>query len=322
MGFIPNVDKASLAFIHVDVDDLWAIAECYGYDIAEQWAHHVSTDALPRFRALFFEFGIKATFFTVGRDLESPLYIRHIRRLLDDGHQAANHSYSHSLNFRALPPGEMEMEIDKCHALGKSALGIDFQGFRAPGYAWSKQLVQLLDKRGYKYDASLMPGPYGPVFRWMDSRLQTNKSFNPNAIGASPPNDHSGKPEFPKTQYPLYSDTWNSLYPTQMPGTRLIEIPSATSGLLRLPFQAGVCMRLGRPYFRACFEPYRWHKTLPFVFLFHAADLADFSPVPGDLFQQSSFFNMPIEKRLNSARNFLRVITENRPIITTEQWLA
>ena len=40
-----------------------------------------------------------------------------------------------------------------------------------PGYAASAQLTDLLDDLGYKYDGSLMPGPYGPVFRWMDRRL-------------------------------------------------------------------------------------------------------------------------------------------------------
>ena len=52
------------------MDDLWAVAECYGYTVAEEWADHISRDALPRFESLFREQNIKATFFIVGRDLE------------------------------------------------------------------------------------------------------------------------------------------------------------------------------------------------------------------------------------------------------------
>lgn len=306
MGIIPKVDRPSPAFIHVDVDDLWAIAECYGYEVAEQWAHHVSRDALPRFQKLFHEQGLDATFFLVGRDLESQPYVEQIRDLLQAGHRIANHSYSHSLRFRALPRVEMSNEIDRCHALAQSTLNVELKGFRAPGYAWSRQLAELLEERGYAYDASLMPGPYGAVFRWMDGRMQR---VGRHGLAAA------------KTQYPLLADTWNSLYPSPVGSSRLVELPSATAPLLRLPFQAGVCMSLGWPYFRACFEPYRWNQALPVVFLFHAADLANFSEVPYDLFRRSSFFNKPVKDRVALARRFLETIQTHRPVITTEDWL-
>src|SRR5690606_20977568 len=111
-----------------------------------------------------------------------------------------------------------------------------------------------------------------------------------------------------KTQYPLISDALRPLYPAPIQHGRLVEIPTATSPLARLPFQAGVCMRLGYRYFSACLLPFRINPALPFVFLFHAADLTDFSPVPYPLFRQSAFFNMPIERRLNLAQRFLHAI--------------
>jgi hypothetical protein len=304
VGLIPTVDQPSPAFIHVDIDDLWAIAECYGFSVAEAWAHHVSTDALPRFASLFNSFGISATFFTVGRDLQHAPYVALMQQMLKAGHKIASHSQSHSLHFRDLPASELANEIDGATQAIVDHLNVQPIGFRAPGYGHSTQLVQLLNERGYRYDASLMPSPFGGVFRFMDSRLQ------------------QGKPEIKKTQYPLLSDTWHSLYPTPIDGSRLIEIPSAASPLLRLPFQAGVCMRLGYPYFRACFEPFLWNRALPFVFLFHAADLADFSPVPGNFFRQSSFFNKSITDRLELARRFLEIITRYRRVTTTEEWLS
>ncbi len=305
MGLIPKVDKPSPAFVHVDVDDPWAVANCYGYDVAAQWAHYISNDALPRFQQLFEEAGVSATFFVVGQDLEHADYTGKLKALLEAGHRAANHSWSHSLRFRAMAPSEMSEEIDKAHSIITDRLGTAPKGFRAPGYAWSQQLVTLLEDKGYKYDASLMPGPYGSVFRWMDSRMQ-----QPGTTPAL------------KTQYPLLYDAFHSLYPTPVRGGRLIEIPSATAPLARLPFQAGVCMRLGYGYFRACFDPYRWNKALPFVFLFHAADVADFSNVPYPLFRKSKFFNLPVTYRLNLARRFLATIRQHRPVVTTEDWLT
>jgi len=305
VGVIPKVSEPAPAFIHVDVDDLWAIAECYGYSVAEEWAHSVSSDALPRFRQLFAEFNVNATFFLVGRDLEHAPYVAEIKTLLSFGHCVANHSYSHSLNFRALDPTSMAREIDDSHRLIRESAGVEPVGFRAPGYAWTPELIALLAERNYKYDGSLMPSPFGFVFRGIDNHLQKG-----------------GSSETGKTQYPLFSDTWHSLYPQPAPGTRLIQLPTAASPLVRMPFQGGVCMRLGYPYFRTCFQPYLWNQALPLTFLFHAADLADFSDVPGKLFQESSFFNTPVKRRLAMARQFLKTITRHRPVITTEEWLV
>lgn len=322
MGIIPRVDQASPAFIHVDVDDLWAIAECYGLQVAEEWAHHVSTDALPRFAQLFRDHGIHATFFVVGRDLESPSYVDLVKTLLADGHRLANHSYTHNLHFRTLSLEETGEEIAVTHRLGQEKLNLSMQGFRAPGYGWSRQLLTVLDRQGYRYDASLMPGPYGGIFRWMDRRISKGNWQRRDEMLTALPHAHANWKDQPKTQYPLFSDTWNSLFPAPVSGTGLVEIPSATSGILRLPFQAGVCMRLGWPYFRACFQPFRRIPALPFVFLFHAADLADFSQVPHEWFQKTAFFNKPVQERYQLAKRFLTAITSSRPIVTTEQWLA
>lgn len=317
MGLIPKVDTPAPAFIHVDVDDLWAIAECYGIGAGEEYANHVSRDALPRFQKLFNTLGLQATFFVVGRDLESPAYVNLVKGLLAEGHRMANHSYSHDLRFRNLGEGEMEAEIARCHQLAEAKLSVQMKGFRAPGYAWSERLLDVLDSAGYRYDASLMPGPWGGVFREMDRRLQAR--FRP------PGNEQTSRGAghaLGKTQYPLFSDSFHSLYPHPAGARRLVEVPSATSPLFRLPFQAGVCMRLGWTYFRACLQPYRLNRALPLTFLFHAADLADFSHVDIPLFRQSGFFNMPIMERERQAERFLRAICATRTVITTEDWLA
>lgn len=304
MGLIPAVDQPAPAFVHIDVDDLRAIAECYGYTVPEEFVHHITQQALPRFQQLFAERNISATFFLVGRDLESPQYCEQIRALLAADHRIANHSYTHALNFRDLTTEQLTEEIRRTHRLCESRLGVTPSGFRAPGYAWTPRLTDCLHALGYRYDASPMPSPYGGIFRALDKRMQ-----KPGTVLA-------------KTQYPLLGDTWRTLYPAPWRSTSLTVIPSATSPMLRLPFQAGVCMRLGPAYFRTLLAPYRLYRALPLVFLFHAADLADFSQVPVDLFRQSSFFASPLEKRLALARLFLREIQNLRAIQTTEDWLS
>lgn len=301
MGLIAQVEEPSPVFIHIDMDDLWAIGECYGYDVPAEQAHVVSETAMPRFLDLFNELDIKATFFIVGRDLESPAYVSAMQQVIAAGHSLANHSWSHSLQFRNLGPQAIETEITACHHKIRETLGVEAIGFRAPGYGWSTTLLDAIERLGYRYDSSLMPSPYGGIFRWLDKRMQQRP--------------------VEKSQYPVLKDAFHSLFPAVSATGATVEIPSATSPLLRLPFQAGVCMRLGYPYFSACLRPLLWNPALPFVLLFHAVDLADLRAVKLKLISDSSFFNTPLEKRIALARGFLTAIKKYRPIITTEQWL-
>jgi len=311
--------SAAPVFIHVDVDDLWAIAECYGLRAAEEYAHAVSEDALPRLRRLFAGRGIHATFFVVGKDLDNPLYVKNMRDLLSDGHALANHSFSHRLDFRAICKEAMRDQILRCHDKVQDLLSYKMQGFRAPGYAWSRPLLEVLGELEYAYDASLMPSPWGFVFRWMDRRLQRQAvKLQGRSAG------HVGGAGETKTQYPLFTDTFNPLRPRRVEtasGRSILQLTSATAPQLRLPFQAGVCMRLGYAYFENFALDMVWRRRHPFVFLFHAADLADLSRVPIPFFQKSKFFNMPIQEREKLADQFLQFICEWRQVVTTEEWL-
>jgi len=294
------------AFVHVDVDDLWAIADCYGIDVSPAEAHAVTRDALPRLRALFSELGIHATFFAVGRDIEDPTVADLYRQLVADGHQVGNHSWSHALNFRSLSRTQLREEISQAQEILARELQVTPVGFRAPGYGYSHQLADVLADHGFAYDSSLMPGPYGGAFRWLDRRLQKTAGGS-GAAG--------------KTQYSRLRDTWNPLSPHCVAGGRLLEIPAATSPLLRLPFQAGVCMRLGPAYFHAHLRAFRLRPRLPLLFLLHAADAADFSSVRHPFFRKVKYFATPVEVKIKHLRQMLRQVQKQRTVETTESWL-
>ncbi|MGI8905475.1 MAG: polysaccharide deacetylase family protein [Candidatus Sumerlaeaceae bacterium] len=289
----------------MDLDDLWAIAECYGFTVDEAEGHHVTTDALPRLRELFQRHKVQSTLFVVGRDLEHPPFVQQLKACLDEGHEVANHSNSHRLDFRNLTSDELKNEIEQCDGLLQEKLQRKPLGFRAPGYGHSDSLLEALNARAYLYDSSLMPGPYGAVFRWLDGRHQKRVR------------GQSGS----KTQYSLLKDAARPLAPHRRGGQNLVEIPAATSPLLRLPFQAGVCMRLGRRYFDAQLNAFAGRSRLPFVFLLHAADIADFSTVKHPFFQQAGYFSMPVQSKIELLDYFLTRIREERGIVTTESWL-
>lgn len=299
-------DSPAPAFVHVDVDDLWAIGECYGVPVPDSEAHSVSLQTLPRLGELFAELGITATFFVVGKDLEEPGIAALYRQLCSAGHTVANHSWSHPLNFRRLPQKQMKEQVTRSQLIIEQTLGITPVGFRAPGYGASDLLHNILAEQGFLYDSSLMPGPYGTVFRFLDARMRRK----------------AGSPPVPgKTQYSRLRDTWNPLHPFSVAGGKLLEIPVATSPVMRLPFQAGVCMRLGERYFGTHLRAFENRPALPLLFLLHAADVADFSGIRHSFFQQNPYFAQPAKEKVLLLRSFLKQIVSARKIMLTEDWL-
>lgn len=296
-------NAAAPCFIHVDLDDLWAIGECYGLKLHADHKHQLLQDAIPRLHQLFRELDLQATFFVVGRDLEDARVVESLKELQRAGHQFANHSYTHPLNFRSLQPYELRDQVQKAHQLLGDRLGVKAVGFRAPGYGASPALLDVLHELGYQYDSSVMPGPYGWAFRWMDRRLQQGEVVVPK-----------------KTQFGSLREALIPLEPhTVRPG--LVEIPVATSPRLRLPFQAGACLRLGQGYFRWNLEGYARRTGLPLLFLLHASDVADFSHMAHPFFREPGYFSMPVDQKMDLLRSYLGQINALRRNDTTEDWI-
>jgi peptidoglycan/xylan/chitin deacetylase (PgdA/CDA1 family) len=154
----------SLVSVSIDLD---AVA-CYhrihalGPGPADASRFAILRRALPRFAALFEEFGVHATLFTVAKDLEEDTEGRALlAELARAGHEIASHSYSHPYDLVRLPSADMAREIDQAHAILTEVAGQAPVGFRAPGYEISGPLLDLLVARGYLYDSSTFPAvPY------------------------------------------------------------------------------------------------------------------------------------------------------------------
>jgi len=113
---------------------------------------------LPRFAELFARHGVRATFFVVGRDLdEDPEGRALLAQLARDGHELASHTYTHPYHFVRLPPDEIASEIDRADAVIGACAGDAPRGFRAPGYAVTAEVLDMLRARGYRYDSSAFP---------------------------------------------------------------------------------------------------------------------------------------------------------------------
>ncbi|MBX7244824.1 MAG: polysaccharide deacetylase family protein [Candidatus Sumerlaeaceae bacterium] len=305
-----------VAFVHVDLDNTWAIADCYGADLAPEHRNFVYENALPRFAAIFGELKIRSTLFVVGRDLEIEGNAARLRSFVESGHQIGNHSQTHELGFRDLTRDQIILEVSAAEAAISQNLGVTPRGFRAPGYGVSANLISVLIERGYQYDSSIMPSPYGFVFRWLDGRLR-RKTPRGRALK--------------KTQFPLLTDAQAPLHTYRVSTAKptlpdesstLFELPVATSPLLRLPFQASVCQRLGMAYFRRQLAAFRQRPELPLTFLLHGADLTDFAAMGNPFFAASAFFARPVADKAAEIRAFLGEIAQSHNIVLAEDWLA
>lgn len=92
------------------------------------------------------DYGVTATFFMVGEKVE--LYPDIARRIVEEGHEIGNHTYSHRNMFR-LSREEKEAEIDRAHQAIYQATGVEPTLFRPPRGMYDAELLELLEERRY-----------------------------------------------------------------------------------------------------------------------------------------------------------------------------
>ena len=115
--------------------------------------------ALPRFLETFARHGVTATFFIVGSDLESTVGRRLVKEIAAAGHELGNHSFAHPYDLARLGRQRIAEEIRRCHGLVAEVAGAAPEGFRAPGYDVSAEMLDELAALGYRYDSSIFPAP-------------------------------------------------------------------------------------------------------------------------------------------------------------------
>jgi hypothetical protein len=150
--------------VSVDLDAIECYHRIYALSEApsESARHAILRRALPRLGDLFARHGLRATFFTVGRDLLDDAEGRSVLAdLAKAGHEIASHTYSHPYDLVRLGRAGIVDEIERAEASIEEACGSAPVGFRAPGYEISAELVDVLCSRGYRYDSSTFPAiPY------------------------------------------------------------------------------------------------------------------------------------------------------------------
>ncbi|MBO4375416.1 MAG: polysaccharide deacetylase [Lachnospiraceae bacterium] len=112
------------------------------------------------------QYNVKATFFVCGT-VDGNENLRNLyKRIVDEGHTIAMHSYSHRYGTLYASAKSFEDDLDKIHSLIYNETGVDARLYRFPGGSGNtvskhdmNDFIRILHDRGYEYqDWNVYPG--------------------------------------------------------------------------------------------------------------------------------------------------------------------
>lgn len=112
---------------------------------------------VDRILALLHEYGVKATFFTLGWIAER--YPKIVRLIVMEGHELASHGFAHE-RASDLTRGAFLADVQLAKAVLEDIGGVDVRGYRAPSFSIGKQnpwAHEVLLEAGYEYSSSIYP---------------------------------------------------------------------------------------------------------------------------------------------------------------------
>lgn len=101
----------------------------------------------PEILDLLNQYEAKATFFVIGQRVER--YPDLVKRELREGHEIANHTYSHPYFQKRIPGEKVQDEILKAEQTILDTTGLKPNLFRPPGGYYGENLVNASKKSGY-----------------------------------------------------------------------------------------------------------------------------------------------------------------------------
>ena len=149
-----------LAAISIDLDEVALYRNIHGLPSPSGEASPlVFRKAVPRALDWAERNGIPLTFFAVSRDLEDATSATLLRTAISIGHTVESHSATHPYDLIRLGQAGIQREVRGSFDSIEKILGVRPQGFRAPGYSLSDEVLDALEATHATFDASAFPCP-------------------------------------------------------------------------------------------------------------------------------------------------------------------
>jgi hypothetical protein len=227
--------------------------------------------------------------------------------ITDRGHEVGNHSYHHESWLQTYSYEKIEKEIREAEEAIESVTGQRPTGFRGPGFSWSKDLLKVLESRGYRFDASTLPTYLGPLARmyyfWKSDLSKEEKKARKELFGK-------------------FSEGFRMLKPYKWDlgdGKSITEIPVTTMPVIKMPFHLSYLIFLGdmsmvlmKLYLGIAIRLCKITKT-PVSFLLHPLDL-----IGGDQVTQLAFFpgmNVSSDKKVKIFKQVIHTLSRHYKIV-------
>lgn len=283
--------------IQIDCDSEFVIKNHYGLT---EPINHLYYSALEIFLEKFKRLKLKSTLFVVGKDinLENSL---HLFKALDDGHEIANHSFSHCANFSMISKDRFVQEVRSTNKAIKEHLGVVNMGFRAPNFNINLAHWDLLEQEGIHYDCSFLMTPFSQV-------LSKIKRQDANDSRYLADNYKQCKEYFLKksTIFGFYDNT--------------VEIPISVFPYLKFPCHFSYLLSTNKYLAQQIMHALiSWHikSERPLIYLFHLADIVENEFLRGTELR----WYKSLEERLFLLDLILEMFSGNFDSLTTYEYL-
>ena len=303
--------KKPIASISLDLDNQWSYMKIHGDEGWDKYPSYFNI-FVPHVLNVLDELNLKITFFIVGKDTESEENRKYLRMITERGHEVGNHSYNHESWLQTYSYEKIEKEIREAEEVIETVTGQRPIGFRGPGFSWSKDLLKVLESRGYKYDASTLPTYLGPL-----ARMYYFKKSNLSKEEKKARKELFGK----------FSEGFRSLKPYKWDlgdGKTITEMPVTTMPVFKLPFHLSYLIYLGnismplmRVYLSSAINMCKLTNT-PVSFLLHPLDL-----IGGDQISDLAFFpgmNVSSNKKVEVFKDVIKKLSRHYDMINMAKY--
>ncbi len=304
--------KKPIAAISLDLDNQWSYMKIHGDEGWDSYPSYFNI-FVPHILDVLDDLNLKITFFVVGKDTESEENRKYLKMLIDRGHEVGNHSYHHESWLQSYSYEKIEKEIREAEEAIEGTTGQRPTGFRGPGFSWSKDLLRVLESRGYQYDASTLPtflGPLARMYYFQKSNLSKEEK------------------KARKELFGKFSEGFRKLKPYLWDlgnGKNIMEIPVTTMPVFKLPFHLSYLIYLGnismplmKLYLGTAIFMCKITKT-PVSFLLHPLDL-----IGGDQIHELAFFpgmNVSSGKKVKVFKEVIRALQKHFDLVNMTKHL-
>src|SRR5665647_949260 len=305
--------KKLTANISLDLDDQWSYMKVHGDDGWDKFPSYLDV-FLPLILDVLDKLELKITFFIVGQDAAIEKNHKVLHSIIDRGHEVGNHSFHHESWLKTYSKEKIEEEIDRAEEAILTATGRRPNMFRGPGFSWSNDLLEVLQKRNYIFDASILPTYISPLMRqyyfWNSKLSKEEKESRKELFGS-----------FKEGFYPLKPYKWK--FENEK---TLLEIPVTTMPFFKIPFHqsyllyiSNISLGLMKMYLRFSIFMCKMTKTSP-SYLLHPLDLIGKDHVPSLAF--FPVMNIKSERKLKIFEITIKILKEHFEIVPMSKYAA